>query len=294
MNLVEIYNLLKDKKQHTVNDLLRLREKIGSGNNYIACCIQFPNRPGSTREQLIIEHYEAVRATYKSVAKLLTNCKSSEAAVKIIQSAYPRLGPFRMYEVYTSLTYCDGFALSENDYLFIGPGSKDVLIKYAGGHAPNLDAAIILADKVDAELRKRKFNFNGHKFTVRTLEDGFCEFRKYLAAKDGNGSRKYYPDFFPRPLRYAAHGAERESFKPIQKSEYWLYDGTLNDSIKLCASEILPPQAKLILKQCTTGQILTKAQLIERVKDANVSLYFPTLVDLKFFLPTTDITKKGK
>lgn len=301
-----MYELLKMKEPRSLKDLDTLKAKIGSGNEYINTCIQFSNRKGSTREDLIIEHYDTVLKTHVSFSKKLLLCKSADETIGLIREWYPRLGPFRTYEVYTSLTYCSKFKFTENDYLFIGPGSKDVIIKYSNGATPNLPQAKILADKVGEELKKKKVNLLGQAFTVRALEDSFCEFRKYITAKNSAAGTVYYPSFFPKPLRYEVRGAERKLFSPTPKSILWEIDTKPSNNVKLCSWHVLPIQALVMLKRLPHGEVLTKQNIVDIVEthkeelntrqsaDRILSFYFGTFVDLGFIKPTSAVTRKRK
>lgn len=127
-------------------------------------------------------------------------------------SKFPQLlscvGMFRAYEFYTSLTYTSQIKFREDDIFLVGPGAIDGLT-YVTGHefnAVDCNAALIdLKDLVKEELLKDKNfiwipkdlqgsinNKEEHKFTVRTLEDTLCEFRKYTNIKAGTGRRRKY------------------------------------------------------------------------------------------------------
>lgn len=176
----------------TKQKLLDLKEKIGSGTAYINTCILFPQRKGLKREDRVVNHYQNVCRTYRSFTRKLMKCKTALEAVDLIGKTYPELAPFRTYEVYTSLTYLDWFPWTENDYLFIGPGSKDVMIQYLGVDNPGLDDAYKLAKIVEKKLIAAGLTLPPVGFTVRTLEDSFCEFRKYTKAKTTGRPSRYY------------------------------------------------------------------------------------------------------
>lgn len=187
-----MFNLMEPKKKLTATDINGLRSKIGSGNDFIGVCILFPNKPGFKREDRVLEHYHTVLKTYKMFAKKILGLSSAQEVVDLIRRTYPCLGPFRSYEVYTSLTYCPDFKFTEDDYLFIGPGSKDVMLDYLDVKNPGLKEAKELATIIGAQLKKAGCHIPGGHFTVRMLEDSFCEFRKYTKARLTGKPSKIY------------------------------------------------------------------------------------------------------
>jgi hypothetical protein len=143
--------------------------------------------------------YVLVRA---ELAALICSATNAQSIIKSLPGRIPGLGPFRAYEVVTSLTYSEHLPqLREKDLFHIGPGAIDGLEMLTGGSRfythTNFEALRIA---VVRELGKRRrfrwippkwqgdqSNAEPHKFTLRTLEDSLCEFRKYVAM-NGDGS----------------------------------------------------------------------------------------------------------
>lgn len=170
--------------------LLNLRDLTVTCNDYIYTGIMWPfihTREGKTREDNIIDHYNMVEENYEQTAQIIQLMKKPKGVIHHLLDSYPLLGPFRVYEVFTSLCYLyPQFPFTSNDYLFIGPGSKGIA-EGIFGHSPSLEEMLGLKDRILCRLMELEqlgiFDFNGNAFDIKAMEDGFCEFRKYESMK---------------------------------------------------------------------------------------------------------------
>jgi hypothetical protein len=135
-----------------------------------------------------------------------------------LQHLFPRLGSFKAYEVMTSLTYLDWWTLTEDDFPHVGPGALPALVRLMLElEVDQLDitkperALALLLPLVHDGLRERsqmtwwyqapELNWQHYpdgKFTLRTLEDCLCEWRKYHEVRVGKRINRPYPDTLGR------------------------------------------------------------------------------------------------
>lgn len=163
-------------------------------STYIYTGIMWPfihTREGKTREDNILDHYKMVEENYEQTVQLIQLMKKPKGVIHHLLDSYPLLGPFRVYEVFTSLCYLyPQFPFTSNDYLFIGPGSKSIAERIFG-HSPTLQEMCDLKDHILCRLMDLEqlglFDFNGNPFDIKAMEDGFCEFRKYESMKVKHG-----------------------------------------------------------------------------------------------------------
>lgn len=120
-----------------------------------------------------------------------------------------KVGAFRAYEIATSLTYSEHLCLDEASLFMVGPGaisSYNILTgsdlrQVSGGHddvrlRPSFEAlrsAVLRALESRGAMRWIPMSYQGspvvrrrRKFTLRTLEDSLCEFRKYHSIISGS------------------------------------------------------------------------------------------------------------
>lgn len=186
--LIFQYLILPDC-QPTKRILLELRDLAATPNEYIYTGVMWPfihTRDGKTREDNIIDHFRMVQDSYLETAELIRSLSQIKNVILHLQDRYPLLGPFRVYEVVTSLCYLSEFPFTSDDFFVIGPGSK-AIADGLFGHAPSLAEMLELRDIVLGRLMDAEqldaFDFNGNSFDLKALEDGFCEFRKYEVMK---------------------------------------------------------------------------------------------------------------
>ena len=193
---IPLYNLFKKKQSISLDDIYKLKQHFGGGDNFISTAIMFPTKRGQSREDLIHQHYNVVLSTYKETAKKINEFSTSNDVFKYLRKTYKLIGIFRIYEIYTSLTYCRDFKFKENDFFHVGPGSSKTFIQILGKE-PTIDLAFDFLQLVKQRLIESNFNFNNYEFTLRTLEDSFCEFRKYTDIKNRirNQYKVYHPPF---------------------------------------------------------------------------------------------------
>ena len=118
---------------------------------------------------------------------------------------FRNIGPFKAYEIYTSMTYSDHLTIREEEMFHFGPGSVEQLQAITGitGAGKSRDAVLdfVVLAKHDLEARADMWwiplELQGgskaeHKFTVRTFEDCLCEYRKYLNFVHKRGRQRRY------------------------------------------------------------------------------------------------------
>lgn len=311
-----VYEMLMERgAKTTVKDLLKLRERVGKGDPYISTVIRFIQHAArgrwmiNKREHLILEHYKVVIKTCAGLSEKLKSTKSGVEALAFLSEAYRIPGAFRVYETFTSLTYCEEFPWTEDDVLHVGPGSaatfqgligkgeiKNTKNRCSGKSGLTLDEARSLARRASKDLKKSGFDFQGLKFTVRTLEDSCCEFRKYL--KPSEDAQPYYPDFFPKKIRCKARGADALKFPNIPKFSNVKIDVAPLSKMKLAARTVLSVQCRRMLAyfDALDGQTLTVAELKDHLLKIEfdgsrqapglvAKYYLNTLIDFGFFIP---------
>jgi hypothetical protein len=175
--------------QPTKEILLELKDLVTTPGDYIYTGIMWPfihTRDGKTREDNIIDHFRMVEGGYRETAQLVRTLTQAKSVIAHLYDRYSLLGPFRIYEVFTSLCYLPEFPFTSDDYLFVGPGSK-AIADGLFGKMPSLEEMLELRAVVHARLMDAEqlgaFDFNGNSFDLKALEDGFCEFRKYESMK---------------------------------------------------------------------------------------------------------------
>jgi hypothetical protein len=119
----------------------------------------------------------------------VASATDAQALAGRLSGSLPHVGPFRAYELATSMTYSEHLpALRESQLFHVGPGSVGGLEMLTGTASHDRASFEALRSQVIAEL-PRGFRWipasrqggapDRYKFTLRTLEDSMCEFRKY-------------------------------------------------------------------------------------------------------------------
>ena len=166
--------------------------------------------PGNWRSYGYVEAFIQHRDSYlREKDDILRVLRRSIDAAEVISAikAVTFVGPFKSYEVATSLTYSDRLpALREEQLFHVGPGAAGGLWLLTGSTSSNRSDFEALRVAVMKSLSSRRlFRWippewqarqpgEQWKFTLRTLEDTLCEFRKYWNIKIGSarGRRSYH------------------------------------------------------------------------------------------------------
>lgn len=166
-----------------------------------------------------IDHFISHRAEYVADrTRLVSDVKAARTGadlLALLRGRYYGIGPFREYEVATSLTYSEHLPWLDEDGLFhVGPGAVGGLSRVTGMMTTSREAFEQLRDDVRVALSKAKqFRWiprdwqgslvkRDQKFTLRTLEDTLCEFRKYAGAIDGQSRYRNYTKSSRRLYRH--------------------------------------------------------------------------------------------
>lgn len=169
-DVIKIYPLYGDNIHSIVNDILYVVDHM----------------------QDVVMHIDML------VDYFMSGCKVNPyEAFLLIQHLFPRLGEFKAYEVVTSISYLRQNFWSEDDFCYVGHGAVDAIHllindnniddKFLPLYLPQLRD--IVNSKINTILLTSQYNF-----TVRTVEDCACEFRKYLQVKEGIRPNRPYPD----------------------------------------------------------------------------------------------------
>lgn len=156
-------------------------------------------------ESLLNNHRDDVNRQLKTLVEAVQVAPSAVYLFTKLKRLLPRLGEFRAYEVMTSLTYQPEYRFNEDQDLLIGPGAQASLEKLVGQVNP-LDQLLCLVElkpiikkylvergklcwiPITKQLKTR----DKTKFTLRTLEDCLCEWRKYEDVKLTGHYRRLY------------------------------------------------------------------------------------------------------
>lgn len=146
-----------------------------------------------------LRHRDTYIENRAAVIKAAKSAGDAQDFADHISTLVYKVGGFRAYEIATSLTYSEHLPRLREDQLFIlGPGAVEGLNFLTG--QTKADRAVfesLHAIVYHALLRRRAFrwvpiNWQGsvhhkevNKFTLRTLEDSLCEFRKYWNIASG-------------------------------------------------------------------------------------------------------------
>jgi hypothetical protein len=292
----------KKNLQRYYNETIYREAFVNSG------AIQFYVPSGIDIVSLIYNHTKTVNRIYKTFAKKIKHCSNPEQVINLIREKFGYIGEFKSYEIYTSLTYCNEFQFSENDILVIGPGA----IK---------DAQVILGSKVSClskfqevskdinNLLEARGLLMGLQYTVRSLEDSLCEFRKYKKSEalftDYNNRatvRLYTPSqFINLPITYRGSRRLRNkaNYLKILDSSYsqrtkfegrmiWDNKVTFNNPLKLYTWYRLPNHTRGAILNFIDGKKYTKDKADKVLATASKSSmrYLNDLVFAGFFKHT--------
>lgn len=183
---------------------------------------------GWTRETWCWGYYSLVRQHKKKIFHEIQECREVEKIIpELVLPHLPRIGEFLGYEMFTSMTYCDWFSWTEDDWFVVGPGCRpgleyfiDRKIQQKNIHEVFLKKfkelrSVIPQCFLVTENNKLTVNmfwwgkfidkipeiteddpvFNKYsieKFTLRTFEHSLCEFRKYINIRDKGRIRRKY------------------------------------------------------------------------------------------------------
>jgi len=149
---------------------------------------------GHTAVSWAIRHRRHVNSRVdKFTNKLLEGKPKPTDVLNRIQKHFTGIGTFRAYEVFTSLTYHKDFPFNENDITVIGPGAVGPLRSLSLGRLSNGELGPFLRHLRPFVLERLIERAHVHwipphwqlrssdvrRFTVRTMEDCLCEWRKF-------------------------------------------------------------------------------------------------------------------
>ena len=192
------------------NDLMELWEecKKTRASNFVSDAINFQPFPGENRAKCLILHRDEVLKELDSLSDLIKRTDNYSHILANIREKLPHIGPFRAYEIFTSLSYSIHVNFQEDSICHVGPGAIGGMNTLCNAFIPKNNRKTILkalAKEVKSHLLNIKefnwipkelqgsYNFKKkYKFTIRTMEDSLCEYRKYIGLKYGNGRRRIY------------------------------------------------------------------------------------------------------
>lgn len=174
-----------------------VRRRREAGLPWFSQALQIRCRAGADYVDMFCEHRDAYLALRGSLSAMVRSANDAQAAADAFSGVLPHVGPFRAYEIATSLTYFVP-RFREDDLFHVGPGAVDGLEMLTGRRSTCRDDFEALRDTIRRALSGRtSFRWIppcwqggvpvDRKFTLRTLEDSLCEFRKYRAVS-GLGS----------------------------------------------------------------------------------------------------------
>lgn len=180
-----------------------------STDTFVGNAIQMYPKPGNDRAMEIWKHKAEVDEKIGELIDYLESKPPAKEIIPTIGKMFKYIGPFKAYEIYTSLTYCEDFKYREDEVVFIGPGaigSLNYITDRSFTVKNGLNALLELSEQVKDHLLLEVGEFkwipaewqgspnfiDKYKFTVRTLEDSLCEFRKYNNFLSNSGRRRKY------------------------------------------------------------------------------------------------------
>lgn len=133
------------------------------------------------------------------IIKKLLQAKNQQECFEIIKTV-PGYADFMAYQVFVDLTYIPEFPFSENEFTIAGPGCKrglDILFTDRTGLSYE-ECLFWLRDSWDTLMDDLEISWDSDKIfrdlpehdrymNVMSLENCFCEFSKYMRAKNGTG-----------------------------------------------------------------------------------------------------------
>ena len=192
------------------NDLMELWEecKKTRASNFVSDDINFKPFHGENRAKCLILHRDEVLKELDSLSDLIKRTDNYSHILANIREKLPHIGPFRAYEIFTSLSYSIHVNFQEDSICHVGPGAVKGLEALCG-RSISRGKLITSLRQLAVEVKNHlltldSFNWipnnlqgspnfkEKYKFTVRTMEDSLCEYRKYIGLKRGNGKRRIY------------------------------------------------------------------------------------------------------
>lgn len=143
--------------------------------------------------RLVIRHRDLVDAALPQLLPHLHRRRvDAHALHELIMHLIPTLGPFKAYEVVTSLAYVPTVPLDGNSLAFVGHGAAPALslVTPEGTHS-SADLLLVSAQLSELMLLSPAFcdatDLLGmpRRLTVRAVEDCLCEWRKWREVRAG-------------------------------------------------------------------------------------------------------------
>jgi hypothetical protein len=196
----------------TLNDIYEWWEHCKtSGIDFVGNAISMYPKEGNDRAMELYKHREDVIRYSGELVDSLRKTNNPLYLLSKIPYLFDNIGQFRAYEIYTSLTYSEHIHFKEDDIFLIGPGAIGGLNMITGLNFSSIDSPSILVDLakivkqylientdfywIPIETQGSVNNKEEYKFTVRTLEDSLCEFRKYNNFINNIGKRRKYNQY---------------------------------------------------------------------------------------------------
>lgn len=200
-----IARLLAGDTRSEMKTFVRARQAAGLPwyNGALQMSVSCPGR-GFMDE--FVDHRDSYFRRRRDVLEAARAASDAQAFARALPPLLRRVGPFRAYEAATSLTYSEHVSFDEDQLSIIGPGAVDGYNLLTGARLEGCTglsddarpALVAMRDSVRAALEERGAmrwippgrqgsprTRRHHKFTVRTLEDSLCEFRKYWSITSG-------------------------------------------------------------------------------------------------------------
>lgn len=200
--------LFREGADAELSEVRRMYDEL-EPREFVSTAIQFFPPPGMDRAEHIHDYGQVVERRIDHLVDCLSGAPTAEYVLKKLQQCLPRIGPFKSYEMYTSLTYLDEFPFEEDQVFVVGPGAADAVremfrddgLDEEDSYVLLVDYRDMVADALDSagfrwlpEEHALDPDAGERKFTTRTFEDLLCEYRKYLDIKRGkHGMRRYRP-----------------------------------------------------------------------------------------------------
>jgi len=228
-NRFDLYENLGIKPFHSVdNNLMNdLKAKLGKlkeqGKPIFNDAYLIAGKKGEQKYSSVLNSLSWLNENADDIINRVDNTKTPEDSFKIIKEI-PLVGNFLAYEIWTDLTYFGFFrqGWTDNDFVNIGPGASWGLKIIYGKLTKKEETERLkhlyeiqnqfLNNKKWLEIHNKNAFSNKPFLSLRNLEHGLCEFRKYSNLKNGKGKKRFYLTSFS-VLRLLGLGKKRQTQK---------------------------------------------------------------------------------
>lgn len=203
--------LLAGAPKREVDAYVARRRKAGLP--WYSTALQIRAAGGGSYVDEFMEHRASYLRHRDEIFRIVEGAEDAQEIADALPRYVSNVGAFRGYEIATSLTYSEHLPHLHEDQLFtVGNGAVGGLEMLTGRRTSDRKTFVALRDEVSAalcaagEMRWIPPEWQGkpgaaapHKFTMRTLEDSLCEFRKYATlARIATGDTKASPRHYHR------------------------------------------------------------------------------------------------